>query len=442
MKKKNSVLIAGGGSTYTPGIVMTLLENMEEFPVKKIKLYDNDKERQETLAEACKIIIAEKAPEVEFLYTTDPEEAFTDVDFVMAQLRVGKYAMREQDEKIPLKYDVVGQETCGPGGIAYGMRSIGPVIELIDYMEKYSPNAWLLNYSNPAAIVAEATRRLRPNSRIINICDMPVCLEEIMARVLKLNSRKDMEVRYYGLNHFGWWTSIKDKDGNDLMEKIKEHVRLRGYTEDIPAGQHKEESWLEAMRAAKELLEIEPETLPNTYLKYYLMADDTVAHSNKDYTRANEVMDRREKQIFETCNKIIKYGTSEGCGIKSSEHSTYIIDLAKALAYNTKERMLLIVENKGAIENFDRTAMVEIPCIVGKDGYEPMVMGAIPTFQKGLMEQQVASEKLTVEAWIEGSYQKLWQAITMSKTVPSAKVAKLILDDLIEANKEFWPILK
>ncbi|MNI96924.1 Maltose-6'-phosphate glucosidase [compost metagenome] len=86
--------------------------------------------------------------------------------------------------------------------------------------------------------------------------------------------------------------------------------------------------------------------------------------------------------------------------------------------------------------------MVEIPCIVGKDGYEPMVMGAIPTFQKGLMEQQVASEKLTVEAWIEGSYQKLWQAITMSKTVPSAKVAKLILDDLIEANKEFWPILK
>lgn len=442
MKNKNSILIAGGGSTYTPGIVMTLLGNMDEFPIKEIKLYDNDENRQRTLAEACKIIVSERAPEIKFSYTTDPKEAFSDVDFVMAQLRVGKYAMREQDEKIPLKYDVVGQETCGPGGIAYGMRSIGPVIELIDYMEKYSPNAWLLNYSNPAAIVAEATRRLRPNSRIINICDMPVCLEEIMARVLKLNSRKDMEVRYYGLNHFGWWTSIKDKNGNDLMEKIKEHVRKRGYTEDIPAGQHKEESWLEAMRAGKELLEIEPETLPNTYLKYYLMADDTVAHSNKEYTRANEVMDRREKSIFETCRKIINDGTSKDCGITSSEHSSYIIDLAKALAYNTKERMLLIVENKGSIENFDRTAMVEIPCIVGKDGYEPLVMGAIPTFQKGLMEQQAASEKLTVEAWIEGSYQKLWQAIIMSKTVPSAKVAKLILDDLIEVNKEFWPILK
>lgn len=440
--KKNSVLIAGGGSTYTPGIVMTLLENMGEFPINQIKLYDNDEERQKTLAEACRIIVAEMAPEVKFSYTIDPEEAFTDVDFVMAQLRVGKYAMREKDEKIPLKYNVVGQETCGPGGIAYGMRSIGPVIEIIDYMEKYSPDAWLLNYSNPAAIVAEATRCLRPNSRIINICDMPVCLEAIMARVLKLNSRKDMEVRYYGLNHFGWWTSIKDKDGNDLMEKIKAHVIERGYTEDIPAGQHKEESWLEAMRAAKDLLELEPTTLPNTYLKYYLMADETVEHANKDYTRANEVMDRREKDIFKTCTQIVKDGTARGCGIVASEHSSYIIDLAKALAYNTKERMLLIIENRGAIENFDRTAMVEIPCIVGRNGYEPLVMGSIPTFQKGLMEQQVAVEKLTVEAWIEGSYQKLWQAITMSKPVPSAKVAKLILDDLIEANEGYWPTLK
>lgn len=104
--------------------------------------------------------------------------------------------------------------------------------------------------------------------------------------------------------------------------------------------------------------------------------------------------------------------------------------------------MLLIVENKGAVENFDPTAMVEIPCLVGSHGPEPLRVGAIPQFQKGLMEQQVTVEKLAVEAWIEGSYQKLWQALTMSKTVPSATVAKQILDDLIEANKGYWPVLK
>ncbi|NHW59449.1 maltose-6'-phosphate glucosidase, partial [Escherichia coli] len=89
----------------------------------------------------------------------------------------------------------------------------------------------------------------------------------------------------------------------------------------------------------------------------------------------------------------------------------------------------------GSIINFDPEAMVEIPCIVGSHGPEPLVMGKIPLFQKGMMSQQVAVEKLVVEAWIEKSYLKLWQAITMSKTVPSATVAKAILDDLIEANK-------
>lgn len=104
--------------------------------------------------------------------------------------------------------------------------------------------------------------------------------------------------------------------------------------------------------------------------------------------------------------------------------------------------MLLIVENNGSIENFDKTAMVEIPCLVGSNGPEPLRIGDIPRFQKGLMEQQVAVEKLVVDAWIEKSYQKLWQAISLSKTVPSVKVAKEILDDLIEANKEFWPELR
>ena len=123
--KKFSITVAGGGSTFTPAIVLMLLDNLDRFPIRKIKFYDNDAERQDVIAKACEIILREKAPEIEFLATTDPETAFTDIDFVMAHIRVGKYAMRELDEKIPLKYGVVGQETCGPGGMAYGMRSIG-----------------------------------------------------------------------------------------------------------------------------------------------------------------------------------------------------------------------------------------------------------------------------------------------------------------------------
>lgn len=440
--KKYSIVVAGGGSTFTPGIMLMLLENLDRFPIRQIKFYDNDAARQETVAKACAIYIKENAPEINFNYTTDPEEAFIDVDFVMAHIRVGKYAMRELDEKIPLKYGVVGQETCGPGGIAYGMRSIGGVIEILDYMEKYSPNAWMLNYSNPAAIVAEATRRLRPNSKILNICDMPIDLEEKMARMVGLNSRKEMRVKYFGLNHFGWWTDIRDLDGNDLMPAIREHVSVNGFADALSkTNQHVDESWIHTFQKAKDVYALDPNTIPNTYLKYYLFPDYIVETSNKDYTRANEVMDGREKQVFNACREIIEKGTAVGGGFEADVHASYIVDLATAIAYNTQERMLLIVPNEGAIENFDPTAMVEIPCIVGRNGYEKINQGHIPQFQKGLMEQQVSVEKLVVESFVEGSYLKLWQAITLSKTVPSAKVAKLILDDLVEANKNFWPEL-
>lgn len=283
--KAYSIVIAGGGSTFTPGIVLMLLEHMDRFPIRQIKMYDNDAQRQQTVAEACGIYLKEHAPQIAFCYTTDPETAFADVDFVMAHIRVGKYAMREKDEKIPLKYGVLGQETCGPGGMAYGMRSIGGVLEILDYMEKYSPEAWMLNYSNPAAIVAEATRRLRPHSRILNICDMPVDLEEKMARMCGLDSRKEMVVRYFGLNHFGWWTSIRRKsDGSDLMPQIREHMKKNGYMDGIPPQEHAETSWAETFEMARDVYALDPDTIPNTYLKYYLYPDRAVRHSNPDYS--------------------------------------------------------------------------------------------------------------------------------------------------------------
>lgn len=442
-KKSFAVTVAGGGSTFTPGIALMLLEERDRFPIHKIMFYDNDAERQEIVAKACEIYLKENAPDIEFGYTTDPETAFTGIDFVLAHIRVGKYAMRELDEKIPMKYGVVGQETCGPGGIAYGMRSIGGVLEILDYMEKYSPNAWMLNYSNPAAIVAEATRRLRPNSKILNICDMPIDLEEKMASMVGLKSRKEMKVGYYGLNHFGWWHKIYDNDGNDLMPEIKKHMAVNGFADGIAeTNQHVDDSWKETFAKAKDVYAVDPTTIPNTYLKYYLYPDYVVEHTNQEHTRANEVMEGREKTVFGACREIIAKGTAKDCGFEADAHATYIVDLACAIAENTQERFLLIVPNEGAVENFDRTAMVEIPCIVGSNGYERICQGAIPQFQKGLMEQQVSVEKLVVEAWIEGSYQKMWQALTLSKIVPSARVAKLILDDLIEANKDYWPELK
>ena len=441
--KASSIVIAGGGSTYTPEIILMLLDNLHRFPIRQIKFYDNDPERQQVIADACEIILREQAPDIRFLATSDPREAFTDIDFCMAHIRVGKYEMRDYDEKIPLKYGLVGQETCGPGGIAYGLRSITGVIELIDYMQQYSPDAWMLNYSNPAAIVAEAVRKARPGAKVLNICDMPIDIEERMAKIAGLSSRKDLVVRYYGLNHFGFWCDIRDKQGNNLMPKIKEYVKVNGYNLE-PIGQEprlNDPDWLKTYRFAKELYETDPTVLPTTYFKYYLFPDHVVADSDPSYTRVDMIRDGREKWVFEECRRIKEAGTAKGTNLQIGVHASFIVDLARAIAFNTHERMLLIVENQGAIPNIPATAMVEIPCIVGANGPERMCIGEIPWFQKGLIEQQLAVEKLAVEAYFEHSYQKLWQAHILSKTMKDADVAKRLLDELIEANKGYWPEL-
>ncbi|WP_455387271.1 6-phospho-alpha-glucosidase [Lactiplantibacillus pentosus] len=440
--RKFSVLIAGGGSTYTPGIVLTLLDGLDKFPLRKLKFYDNDAERQKKIADATAILVKERAPEIEFEATTNPAEAFTDVDFVMAQIRVGKYAMRSQDEKIPLKHGVVGQETTGPGGIAYGLRSIPGVIELVDYMEKYSPNAWMLNYSNPAAIVAEATRRLRPNSRIINICDMPIGIMDRMAEIVGLKDRNELVFRYYGLNHFGWWTDVRDKQGNDLMPQLKKYVAKNGYWIGGKYDEGTEKSWEQTFKKAADVYALDPTTLPNTYLKYYMYPSWVVKHSDPNWTRTDEVEAYRQKLVFGECARIVKSGTAKDTGFKPDDHSTYIVDLCTAIAYDTKQRMLAIIPNEGAISNIDPTAMVEVPVLFGANGPERLAMGKAATYQTGMITEQNSVEKLAVDALLEKSYTKLWQAFSLCKIVPDAGIAKDILDDMIVANKDYWPELK
>lgn len=127
--KKNKVVIVGGGSTWTPGLLKSLCVKKDDFPLEELRLFDTDGARQEPIGRFAQILFAEEYPGVQVTYTTDKREAYTGVDFVFCQIRTGGFAMRKLDEQIPLAHGVVGQETCGAGGFAYGMRSIPDMIE-------------------------------------------------------------------------------------------------------------------------------------------------------------------------------------------------------------------------------------------------------------------------------------------------------------------------
>lgn len=209
--RKYSVVICGGGSTYTPDMLELLCIIRKSFPLRKVVLYDCVEERQRIVGEFGKVLFSEYYEDVEFGYTTSKEEAFRDIDFAFVQIRAGGMELRNQDEKIPYRHGCIGQETCGAGGLAYGLRSVPQMVELIRDIRTYSKDSWIINYSNPAAIVAEATKRVFPeDKKIINICDMPT---SVLDRYLPLIGKKRCEIQpiYIGLNHFGWFTKLLDK---------------------------------------------------------------------------------------------------------------------------------------------------------------------------------------------------------------------------------------
>ncbi len=439
--KKYNIVIVGGGSTWTPGLLQSLCKKKEEFPLARLVMYDINAKRQEIIGEFAKILFREKYPELDFEYTTDKAVAYKDVDFVFCQMRTGGYEMREKDEKIPLSFGVIGQETCGPGGFAYGMRSIRDMIEMIKDVRKFSPNAWILNYTNPAAIVAEALNRVfHDDKKILNICDQPVNLLRSYGRLLNMDPY-EFEPVYFGLNHFGWFTHLYDKEGNDLAPKIKEIVKEKGF---IPVdAEQRDQSWLDTYAMVENMLTDFPDYLPNTYLQYYYYPEYKVKKLDPNYTRANEVMAGREKRVFEECKRIVEVGSAEKSSVVHNDaHGDMIVEVAESIAHNRNRIYIIITENNGIISNIQDDAMVEVAAILGSNGPRPMAVGKIGTFYKGMMEQQLAYEKLTVDAYFEGSYEKALQALTLNRTVVDAKKARNILDALIEANKEYWPELK
>ncbi len=155
----------------------------------------------------------------------------------------------------------------------------------------------------------------------------------------------------------------------NILRQIRDYVAHHGHLTQVEVDtQHMDASWQATDKKAQDLLAVDPNYLPNTYLKYYLYPDYVVAHSDPEYTRANEVEDGREKRVFTAAQKIIDAGTSEVGAFPIDSHASLIVDLPVQLPLIHIERMLLIVENNGAIANIDDDIMVEVPCIVGKSG--------------------------------------------------------------------------
>ena len=439
MRKQHVITISGAGSARVPALVGTLVNYKERFPLSKIIFYDIDEERMGFMEAYNRLVLKSYYPECKVVFTTDEDEAYRNVDFIFCQMRVGKTAMRSLDEKIPLRYGLVGQETCGPGGFAYGMRSLGAMKEMVEKVRSYSKDTWILNYTNPAAIVALGLDRLFPDDkRILNLCDQPFSLMKSYSKILGV-PQENLRARYFGLNHFGWFTELKDTEGNDYFDTLRSYLKDHDF-KPFNAEQ-RSKSWLDTYVRVNKYMKLMDEYIPTTYMQYYMFPDEIVAESDPDYTRADESRDSREREVFELCAGAAGKVHMDGLEmLTNSVFGNLMVEVAESIAYDLNREFIVMVKNQGIIDNFEPEAIVEVAGTIGKDGAKGYPYGPIKPYYKGLMEGQYAYELLTVEAFLEKDYTKALMALTLNRTVVDPSKAKAVLDDLMEANKDYWTL--
>jgi 6-phospho-beta-glucosidase len=434
MKKESlKVAVIGGGSSYTPEIVEGFIQRYHELPVRELYLVDIEEGRNklEITSALAKRMVEESGLPIKVVSTLNRREAIEGADFITTQLRVGLLDARAKDESIPLKYNIIGQETTGAGGFAKALRTVPVLIDIARDIEELSPDAWMFNFTNPAGINTEAVLN-HSNVKSIGLCNLPIGTQMQVGNLLGVEASK-IGLEWVGLNHLNWATKIL-VEGKDFLPVILGKASSeKGLTmKNIPDFQWEEE-FLRSMGA-----------LPCSYLRYFYMTDDMLAEelqaAKTTGTRA-QVVKNLETELFEIYkdpNLKEKPMQLEQRG--GAYYSTAAVNLIDSIYNNRNDQQVVNVQNNGLLDFLPDTASIEANCIINSEGATPMqILSEIPNQIKGLIQVVKAYESLTVEAAVSGDYGIALQALTVHPLVTSAKVAKAVLDDLLEAHKQYLP---
>lgn len=431
-KKGLKIATIGGGSSYTPELIEGFIKRYNELPVKEIYLVDVEqgREKLEIVGELAKRMIKKAGLDIDIHLTIDRREAIKDADFVTTQFRVGLLDARIRDEKIPLKYNVIGQETTGAGGFAKAQRTIPVILDICKDMEELAPNAWLINFTNPSGIITEAVIK-HSKIKTIGLCNVPLGMLNGVADILGISAKR-VFIDFAGLNHLVWGTRIY-VDGEDITDKfIDELADGKSMTmRNIPDFTWEPE-FIKSLRM-----------FPCPYHRYYYttseMLEEELEDFKKDGTRG-EVVKGVESELFklyEDHDLNIKPPQLAQRG--GAHYSDAACSLINAIYNDKKEIHTVNVRNNGTILDLPDDVSIETNCVIDKNGAHPISIGHVPTRIRGLMQAVKAYEELTVEAGVTGNYYTALQALTIHPLIPSATVAKQILDDIIKENKDYLP---
>lgn len=435
MKNGIKIVTIGGGSSYTPELVEGFIKRHKELPVKELWLVDIEegKHKLEIVGNLAKRMVKKAGVDMEVHLTLDRREALKDADFVTTQLRVGLLDARIKDERIPLSHGVIGQETNGAGGLFKALRTVPVVLDIIKDIEELCPNAWLVNFTNPTGVISEAVFKYTNFRRYIGLCNVPIGVKNGMADILKVEKDR-IEMDFAGLNHMVYALNVR-VDGKDITKEAIEKFVTSSLTmqniKDIPLN-------ADFVRALG--------VIPCPYHKYYYKHKEMLEEELegfKDGKTRGETVKALEEDLFELYkdeNLAVKPPQLEKRG--GAYYSDAACNLINSIYNDKKDIQVVNTLNNGAIRDFREDSAAEMSCVITKEGPKPLSVGYLPVAVSGLVSEIKAFEILAAKAAVEGDYNAALQALCINPLIPSDDLAKTILDEMMEAHKEYLPQFK
>ncbi|XOQ13589.1 MAG: 6-phospho-beta-glucosidase [Shouchella clausii] len=433
-KKGIKIVTIGGGSSYTPEFVEGLIKRHKELPVRELWLVDIEKgkEKLEIVGNLAKRMVKKAGLPITIYTTFDRKEALKDADFVTTQMRVGLLKARIKDERIPLKHGMIGQETNGAGGLFKALRTIPVLLEIAEQMHELCPNAWLINFTNPAGIVTEAVMKYSQHKKIIGVCNVPINTKMTIATLLDVPPDQ-LTITFAGLNHMSYGLDVHvngESRLNDVIDLVTDPAHEVTMKNIIPL------PWEKAFMKALGCI-------PSPYHRYYYKTNEILQKELEEFkqgkTRA-EVVKQLEDELFELYKDPdldIKPPQLEKRG--GAYYSDAACNLISSIYNDKGDVQTLNTRNEGAITNLPNDTVVEVNCIVTKQGPIPLAVGELPYSINGLIQQIKSFELVAIEAAVTGSYEQALLALCINPLITSDVKAKEILDEMLEVHKKDLP---
>ncbi|ASW41982.1 6-phospho-beta-glucosidase [Clostridium isatidis] len=438
-KKPLKIVTIGGGSSYTPELVEGLIKRYDEMPVSDYWLVDIEegKEKLEIVGALAKRMVEKAGVPMNIHLTLDRREALKDADFVTTQLRVGLLDARVKDERIPLSYGFLGQETNGAGGLFKALRTVPVILDIAKDMSELCPDAWLINFTNPAGIVTEALLRYGVHKKVVGVCNVPIGMEFGFADALGVDKER-ITVDFAGLNHMVYAERVY-LDGRDVTSQLI----------DILTNNNSKSQTMANIAA----LDWDPATikafgvLPCPYHRYYYKKQEMLNHELEEFkngkTRA-EVVKEVEKRLFELYkNPELKDKPEELSRRGGAHYSDVACNVINGI-YNDKNTIIAVnTRNNGTLKQFEDASAIEVSCYVGKNGPVPVeTVTDLPIFAQGLAGQIKAFERLAAEAAYTGDYNTALAAMVTNPLVADDKKGRKLLNEMLLAHKDYLPQFK